>query len=128
MRQFNADELLAAFRHLLQFTDPLALTGAFDICADRVASDIRFVDVGDEILDRLLGDRQRLHGELTTFAAAFVIASAYLAEHQVLRRQPAFWRRLAAAAHAALVTRVLGGNNNEEASLLSWATRISGKT
>ncbi|NOJ41055.1 hypothetical protein [Bradyrhizobium australiense] len=128
MRQFGADELLAALRHLLQFKDPFAMAGAFDICADRAASDVRFVNVGDEILDRLVGDRQRLHGELTTFAAAFVIASAYLAEHQVLQRQPAFWRRLAAASHAALVTRVLGGNSNEEASLLSWATRISGKT
>ncbi|SIO40296.1 hypothetical protein SAMN05443247_04894 [Bradyrhizobium erythrophlei] len=122
------DDLLAALRHLLQYKDPFALTGAFDVCVDRVATDARFVDVGNEILDRLLADPQRLRGELTTFATAFVIASAYLAEHQILRRQPVFWRRLAAASHASLVTRILGGSNDDEGSLLNWAMRISGKT
>lgn len=126
--QFKADEMLEALKHLVQYTDPFALAGAFDICADRIDSDPRFVALGEEILDRLLSDPKRLHGELTTFATGFVVASAYLAEHQTLRRQPVFWRRLAAASHAALVTRVLGGSNDEESSLLNWAMRITGKS
>ncbi|MGF6312561.1 hypothetical protein ABIB82_006454 [Bradyrhizobium sp. i1.8.4] len=126
--QFNEDELLEALRHLVQYTDPFALAGAFDICSNRADSDPRFVTVGEEILDRLLTDPKRLHGELTTFATGFVVATAYLAEHQTLRRQPVFWRRLAAASHAALVTRVLGGSNDEEGSLLNWAMRNTGKS
>lgn len=125
--RFNADEMLEALRHLISYSDPFALAGAFDICSDRMESDPRFVELGEEILDRLLGDLKRLHGELTTFATGFVVASAYLAEHQTLRKQPVFWRRLAAASHAALVTRVLGGSNDEEGSLLNWAMRITGK-
>ncbi|MGY3233321.1 hypothetical protein ACVMAJ_000211 [Bradyrhizobium sp. USDA 4448] len=124
----KADEMLEALRHLIAYSDPFALAGAFDICADRTDSDSRFVELGEEILDRLLSDPKRLHGELTTFATGFVVASAYLAEHQTLRRQPVFWRRLAAASHAALVTRVLGGSNDEEGSLLNWAMRITGKS
>lgn len=126
--QFKSDKMLEALKHLVSFTDPFALAGAFDVCADRADSDPRFIDLGEEILDRLLSDPKRLHGELTTFASGFVVASAYLAEHQTLRKQPVFWRRLAAASHAALVTRVLGGSNDEEGSLLNWAMRITGKS
>ncbi|MGJ5134359.1 hypothetical protein [Bradyrhizobium oligotrophicum] len=128
MRAVDPDGLLAGLKHLLQFPDPLALAGAFDICADRAPIDPRFVGVGDEILDRLLEDPARLRNELTTFAAAFIIATAYLAEHETLRKQPIFWRRLAAASHASLVTRVLGGSDEGESSLLTWAMRLSGKT
>jgi hypothetical protein len=129
MRSFSAEEVSTALRHMLQFNDPFALTGAFDICAERALAEPQFVGLGDELLERILGNRKRLQGELTTFATAFVFASAFLAEHQTLRHQPVFWRRLAAASHASLVTRVLGpGNDDEDSSLLSWAMRISGKT
>ncbi|MBR0899104.1 hypothetical protein JQ616_29480 [Bradyrhizobium tropiciagri] len=129
LRSFGAEEVITALRHLLQFNDPFALTGAFDICAARALAEPQFVALGDELLDRILGDRTRLLGELTTFATAFVFAVAFLAEHQTLRHQPVFWRRLAAASHASLVTRVLGpGTDDEEdRSLLNWAMRISGK-
>lgn len=128
MRAANANDLLAGLKHLLQFPDPFAFTGAFEICADMAATDARFVELGDEILDRLLKDVSELRSELTTFAAAFIIATAYLAEHETLRKQPVFWRRLAAASHASLVTRVLGGSSDAEGSLLTWAMRLSGKT
>ncbi|MGY4290621.1 hypothetical protein ACVWXO_009887 [Bradyrhizobium sp. LM2.7] len=114
LRSFGAEEVIAALRHLLQFNDPFALTGAFDICADRALAEPQFVALGDELLDRILGDRKRLLGELTTFATAFVFAVAFLAEHQTLRHQPVFWRRLAAASHASLVTRVLGPGTDDE--------------
>ncbi len=127
MRQIDAEILLAALKRLLDYTDPVSLTGAFDICVDR-ASDVRFVELGDAILDRLTNDPKRLHNELTTFATAFVLATAHLAEHEVLRKQPVFWRRLAAASHASLVTRILGPGADDEISLLTWATRLRGKT
>jgi hypothetical protein len=128
MRAIDAETLLPAVRQLMEYTDPFAHTGAFDLCADRALEDSRFEELGDAFLERLLADPKRLHRELATYAAAFVIAYAYLAEHETLRNQPVFWRRLAAASHASLVARVLGQGSDDGPSLLSWAKRMSGKT
>ncbi len=128
MRALKPDDLLTGLKHLLQFPDPFALTGAFEICADQAQSSARFIELGDEILDRLLKDAEELRNQLTTFAAAFTIATAYLAKHETLRKQQVFWRRLAAASHASLVTRVLGASSDGESSLLTWAIQLSGKT
>jgi hypothetical protein len=127
MRQIDPEIMIASLRRLMELSDPLALSGAFDICADRVSTDDRFADLGDAILDRLLADPKNLLGELATFATAFIIATAHLAAHEVLRRQPVFWRRLAASSHASLVTRILGPNSADEHPLLNWAMRETGK-
>jgi hypothetical protein len=128
MRAIDAETLLPVVRRLMEYTDPFAHTGAFDLCADRALEDSRFEELGEVLLERLLADPMRLHRELTTYATAFVIAGAYLAEHETLRKQPVFWRRLAAASHASLVARVLGQGSDDGPSLLSWAMRMSGKT
>jgi hypothetical protein len=128
MRAISPDELHAALTSLLQFPDPFALAGAFEICADMAKTDARFVELGNAVLDCLLGNQQKLRDELTTFAAAFVIATAYLAEHETLRKEPVFWRRLVATTHASLVTRVLGGSADDESSLFTLAMQLSGKT
>src|SRR5205085_475999 len=78
-------------------------------------------------LERLIAHPERLRSECVTYATAFVLATAFLGEHQTLRQQPVFWRRLAAAAHAALVTRILGAASESESSLLSWAMRMKGR-
>src|SRR5258705_5943494 len=128
MRRIDSETMIASLRRGQDYADPLSLSGAFDLCADHATADRRFVDLGDAILDRVLGDAQRLRSELTTFATAFVIASAHLAEHETLRKQPVFWRRLAAASHASLVTRILGPGDRDEPSLLTWAIGLAGKT
>jgi hypothetical protein len=121
------DVMIAGIHNLLQHPDPFGLTGAFDICAARAALDVRFVSLGDAVLERLITDSERLRSECVTYATAFVLATAFLAEHQTLRQQPVFWRRLAAATHAALVTRILGAASESENSLLSWAMRMKGR-
>ncbi|MGM4917179.1 hypothetical protein [Tardiphaga sp. 813_E8_N1_3] len=126
-REIDASILLDSLKRLTDVPDPFALCGALDICIDRASADQRFLEVGEIILDRLAGDPKRLLGELNTFATAFVIATAHLAQHEVMRRLPVFWRRLAAFSHACLVTRALGANDTEDHPLLSWATRLSGK-
>jgi hypothetical protein len=83
------------------------------------------VELGDEIIDKLLSEPTRLFEELTTFATAYIVASTYLAKHEELRQQPVFWRRLAAAAHAALATRILGPQDDP---LFDWAMGLVGKT
>lgn len=130
LRAIDTDGLLQSLRRLLSVPDPHALAAALDICADRASADIRFVELGNEILDQLLADPKRLHGELATYATAYIIAGAHLAKHEKLRREPVYWRRLAAAAHAALVTRVLGSTADDDGEhpLFDWAMRLCGKT
>ncbi len=129
LRAIDPDVLLQSLRRLLSVPDPHALAAALDICADRTSTDNRFVELGEEILDQLLTDPKRLHGELATYATAYIVAGAHLVKHANLRREPVYWRRLAAAAHAALVTRVLGSTEeNDEYPLFDWAMRLTGKT
>ncbi|MFH0298430.1 hypothetical protein AAFX91_14540 [Bradyrhizobium sp. 31Argb] len=128
LRGVSSEDVIGALRRLLDLPDPYALASALDICADRIISDERFVALGDEILDKLLSEPSRLLGDLATLATAFVIATAHLAQHEQLRLQPVYWRRLVAAAHAALVTRVLGSEDGDEHPLFDWAMRLRGKT
>lgn len=120
----NDDIMVEAITRIVGYVDPMAQSGLFAVCADHVARDDRYRSLGLLVLDRLLGEPVRLQAELTTFAAAFVFATRYLAQHETLQRQPVFWRRLAASAHASLVTRVLGGNDD---ALLKWAIQRSGR-
>ncbi len=128
MRAIAADDLLAGLQRLVEISDPFALAGALEICADRATADTRFVEMGDAILDKLIKEPDWLRGEVATFSATFVLATAHLAKHETLQKQPVFWRRLAAASHAALVTRILGGHRDGNSSLLTWATRLAGKS
>lgn len=110
------------------FDDPFALTGAFQICADRLADDIQFIGLGDRLLDQLLGDMDRLETACQIFAAAFVVSTAWLAEHEALRDRPPFWRRLAAASHASLVVRSCGVTKVKQDKLLQWAMNVAGES
>jgi hypothetical protein len=62
------------------------------------------------------------------FAAAFIIATAHLSEHETLGRQPVYWRRLAAASHASLVVRTCGASDAKQDGLVPWAVLVSGDT
>lgn len=109
----------------IHFDDHFSLAGCFQICADRAAG-LGFVELGDQLLDRLLGDKQRLKNACGIFAAAFVLATARLATHEVLRHRPVFWRRLAAASHASLIVRTSGASDVGDQELLAWAVRVFG--
>jgi hypothetical protein len=126
LKGVDSDALLITIRSLTGSGDPFALAGAFDLCVDRIVGDQRFEELGDVILDKLFGDPKALNQKLVPYAAAFVIATAYLAEHQILQRKPVFWRRFAAAAHAALVASILGPAEEDE-SLMRWAMHHSGR-
>jgi len=128
LKRLNDDDVIAGVRRLLHRHDPYALASCLEICAERITSDDRFIGLGDELLEALLSNPIRLLGDLATFATGFVIATAHLARHEQLREQPVFWRRLAASAHAALVTRVLGSEDQDEHPLFDWAMRLRGKT
>jgi len=105
--------------------DHFAVTSAFEVCADRLATDSRFEAAGTKLLDQLFGDMNQLHERCTFFSAIFTLTLARLAQHQKLRRKPPFWRRITAAANAALVTRACGSDNAEK--LFEWVVNHSGK-
>jgi hypothetical protein len=128
LRKLDVGTALDAIRRLTEAGDPFALTGAFDLCADRLTEGSGFAEEGDAILDKCFADPARLCRNFESYGAAFVIATAHLAEHQVLRRQPVYWRRLAAAGHAALVMRTLGDASEEGTSLLNWAMQRAGRS
>lgn len=112
---------------LSDLDDPLALVGAFEICAEVMGRDERFVGVGEQILDKLFSDPDRLTFRSRLFGAIFVLASAELAVHAKTRKKPAFWRRLAAAAHSGWVTQVISTSGLNDLEFLGWAMRERGQ-
>jgi hypothetical protein len=107
--------------------DPFALVGAFEICAETMNRDERLVSLGEQILDKLFSDLDRLMFRSRLFGAIFVLASAQLAVHAKTRQKPAFWRRLAAAAHAGWVTQVISTSGLNDLEFLRWAMRERGQ-
>jgi len=128
LRKFDAEAVVDMIEAVANVDDHFALVGAFEICADWVQRDSRFMGLGDRILDRLFGDMDRLAAACGMFAAIFVVATAHLAEHETLRRQPVYWRRLAAASHASLVVRICGTSGINPDDIVAWAMRVSGET
>jgi hypothetical protein len=120
-----ADVTLNLVERASSLPDHFAVTGAFEICAGRLVADARFEAAGTKLLDQMLGDMQQLLERCTFFAAIFTLTLVRLAQHQHLRRKPPFWRRIAAAANASLVTRACGADNAEK--LFEWVVEHSGK-
>jgi hypothetical protein len=122
------DKAVAFLEAACAFDDPFGLVGALQTCADRVVGDARLVMLGERLLDRLFGNMDRLTTACQLFAAAFIIATAHLSEHETLGRQPVYWRRLAAASHASLVVRTCGISDAKQDGLIPWAGLVSGDT
>ncbi|MCF8476472.1 MAG: hypothetical protein K9G60_05550 [Pseudolabrys sp.] len=120
-----ADVTLNLVERTSSLSDHFAVTGTFEICADRLVADARFEAAGTKLLDQLFGDMQQLLERCTFFAAIFTLTLVRLAQHHYLRRKPPFWRRITAAANASLVTRACGADNAEK--LFEWVVEHSGK-
>jgi hypothetical protein len=126
LQDLNADTAAAAIESVSKVEDPFSLVGAFEICADRIGQDPRFIELGDRLLEKLFGDMQRLTGACAFFGAVFIITTAHFATHETFQRRPVCWRRVAAAAHASLVVRVSGGSRIDPTQIISWAMRLFG--
>jgi hypothetical protein len=123
LRELDLETVVRGIGEIASVDDHFSLTGGFEICADWVAKDARFVILGERFLDRLFADTQSLLRRCHTFAAAFVLATARLALHASTRELPTYWRRLAAVAHAGLVVRTCGSSPMDREGLLQWALR-----
>jgi hypothetical protein len=123
----DAETVFRMAESALRFDDHFTLVGAFEICADWIEKDVRFVALGDQLLDRLVKDLALLKNASGLFTAVFIIATAHLALHEVLRERPVYWRRLAATSLASLVVRTCGIGELEPKDLMSWAIRMCGQ-
>jgi hypothetical protein len=110
-----------------ELDDPFALVGAFEICAESISRDERLLGLGEQILDKLFYDPDRLMFRSRLFGSVFVLASSQLSIHAKTRQKPAFWRRLAAAAHAGWVTQVISTSGLNDLEFLRWAMRERGQ-
>lgn len=126
-RNMDADTAVRMIEGIADADDHFALAGAFEICADWVKRDPRFIELGERLLDRLFADMDRLRRGCGMFEAAFVIATARLAIHETTRHQPVYWRRLAAASHAGLVVRACGVSDIDQKGLVAWAMHMRGQ-
>lgn len=122
----STNALVAMIEKRLSDEGHFALLGIVEICAGHLADDPRFALLGKRALQRLFSDMAHLERSCALFAPFFVIATAYLAEHEKFQARPVYWRRLAAAAHAELIVRACRIANDEYSGLLRWAIRISG--
>jgi hypothetical protein len=119
------DEVLQTLERAASLPDHFAVAGAFEICADWVGRDDRIEAAGIKLLDQQFGNMDQLKDRCAFYAAIFAMTLARLAQHETLRRKPAFWRRITAAAHASLALRSCGTDNAE--NVFKWAMEHSGK-
>jgi hypothetical protein len=121
LRTLDIDVIVQGIEGVVTGTDDAyALVGAFEICADAISRDERLSTLGERILEKLFAEPQRLIRRCKFLSAIFVIASAQLAVHVETKEMPAFWRRLAAAAHAGWVMEACGSAKVDESKFLRW--------
>ena len=124
----DADTRLKLLDEAVRLEDHFSLIGAFELCAAWVEHDPSFVAVGERLLDALFKNMKRLEIACGMFGAALVLAVARIAEHETLKGEPAYWRRLSAASHALLVVRSCGVTEIDHNDLLKWAIGQSGES
>lgn len=125
-RELAADYVLKAIEGVVDSPDHFALVGAFEVCADWLARDARFEELGSKILERLLGDMDTLKRACTMYASGLLMAVPRLLQHSEYRHMPAFWRRLAAATQASLIVRACSSDGAD--TVLKWAIEQFGKS
>ncbi|WP_155888549.1 hypothetical protein [Inquilinus limosus] len=112
----------------LLLDDHFSLIGAFELCADWVADDPEFSELGERLLVRLFGDLEWLEIACGMFGAALVLTVAKIAKDEKVNARPAFWRRLAAASHALLLVRTFGVSKIDHKSLIQWSLQEAGQS
>jgi hypothetical protein len=122
----DTEAVLDILESALRFDDHFSLVSAFEICADCIEKDERFIAVGDRLLDRVVKDFSWIKNACDLFATAFIVVTARLALHETLRERPVYWRRLAATSLSSLIVRTCGVGEGEHKDLLTWAINICG--
>lgn len=107
---------------LLKAEDPYTLLFGFELCSTHFDCDPQFVDLGRSFLDKLLLDDKRSMARCTVFSAAALISTVMLRRVGEVDDTPLFWTRLAALAHAGVITDALAALPDSD-NFFSWASR-----
>ncbi|SFV16905.1 hypothetical protein SAMN05192541_126138 [Bradyrhizobium arachidis] len=112
---------LAQTEVLLGAFDPFSLLFGFEICVERYrAGDKAALAMGRRFLDRLFKDPTWLHQRCEMFSACAVITSTRLRSLANELNAPLYWFRMAALAHAGVLTNALS-NIKDTTKFLEWA-------
>jgi hypothetical protein len=106
-------------RALLDAEDPFSLLFCFELCCGLLPTDTGFVDLGTACLDKLL-DVEMSQRRCHMFSALALISGANIRRVTKASQAPVFWARLAALAHAGVLTDALADIAEPE-KFLQWS-------
>jgi len=107
---------------LLDASDPFSLLCGFELCRAQLATDPGFSDLGKQFLDTLLVDAKASDARCNLFSSCAMIATVKIRGKAKVSGLPLFWVRLAALAHAGVLTNALKGITDTE-GFLAWASQ-----
>ncbi len=119
------DDIQKFIRNVTKHADPFTLVGCLAISAKRVANNVNFEAIGESLIGKLIDQPDLMEKQSEIYASAFMVATAFLSEHEQLRLRPPYWRKLAGAAHASLVVRSFHAAGAKGEGLLTWAVSTS---
>jgi hypothetical protein len=107
---------------LLEAEDPFSLLFGFEICCRMPVADKAVVELGASFLRKLLLEPEKSLARCEIFCACALISVTCLRGAAKASNAPLFWVRLAALAHAGVLTDALRGLPDPH-GFLRWATR-----
>ena len=117
------DDLLAALKTLGTGNTPFSLLSTFLIARARTASDARFGEIADNALNMLIelaSPNASGHERSELFPALVRLTLNAISMNEAFALAPAYWRRLAAFAHATSLLESLDFQGWNQHELASW--------
>jgi hypothetical protein len=97
------------FSPLLHAEDPFSLLCGFELCCKCLTPTRAVVDLGASLLTKLLLDAKTSRGRCDIFSACAIVSTINIRLAARTANAPLFWTRLAALAHAGVLTDALTG-------------------
>jgi hypothetical protein len=106
---------------LLDANDPFSLLFGFELCRSLLTTNSQFSDLGSKFLEKLLADKKASDARCNLFSSLAMIAVTKIRSRVKSSNVPLFWLRIAALAHAGVLTDALKGLTDTR-GFLKWST------
>lgn len=128
VEHLSQEELIRAYKFLDRHGDPLSQLGAVEIGLRVLSERCELEPFLLRLINRLRdADALETHDAFTLFSSIFILVDGQLSLTGAMAKQPVFYRRLSALAHAALVHRQLVLHNIDPKRFSEWAVQICGQ-
>jgi hypothetical protein len=107
---------------LLQAEDPFSLLCGFELCCNRPKKNRAVAQLGASLLTKLLLDTKSSRARCDIFSACAIISTTNIRFAAKAANAPLFWTRLAALAHAGVLTDGLRGLTDTK-GFLQWCVQ-----